>query len=67
MPLFSRNKDLFNECIQERIPLPINQIAVYSYQLFISNNTDLDILRKEWDIIFKERQYNLKVGVDGKL
>lgn len=67
MPLFSRNKDLFNACIQKRIPLPINQIAVYSYQLFISDSTDLDILRKEWDIILKERQYNLKVGVDGKL
>lgn len=67
LSLFSRNKELFNESIQQGIFLPINQIAVCSYQLFISVETDLGILMKNWDIILEEGVYNLKIGIDGNL
>lgn len=63
----NKNKELLNECVQKGILLPINQITVCSYQLFISGDTDLNKIEKDWNIILEEGVFNLKIGADAKL
>jgi hypothetical protein len=67
LPLLSKNKELLDECIQLGILLPINQITVCSYQLFLSNEIFLDEIRKNWNIVLEEGVFNLKIGLDDKL
>ncbi len=67
LSLLSKSEELLNECIQKGILLPINQITVCSYQLFISTETDLSEMKKDWNIILEEGIFNLKIGEDSKL
>jgi hypothetical protein len=67
LQLLSQKKELLQECIQNGVLLPINQIAVCAYKLYLSTETKLESLETEWSIVLEEGVFNLKIGIDQKL
>ena len=64
---FNKNKDIFFKAIENGIALPIYQITVNKYAIFVSINEVNEKLPKGWEQVYKYEDFFIQVGSSNKL